>query len=114
MTYSKTYSPCDDCPHSFSKNNQESNVCKICEFNQALDRINRQKAEIERLEGLANHNRVLINELNKGIAESKTEAVKEFVMRFEKKIKEVKFTLGQTWEIQSALKEVKKEMVGEG
>lgn len=46
MTYSKTYSPCDDCPHSFSKNNQESNVCKICEFKQALDLINRQKAEI--------------------------------------------------------------------
>lgn len=50
MTYSKTYSPCDDCPHSFSKNNQESNVCKICEFKQALDLINRQKAEIEELE----------------------------------------------------------------
>ena len=49
MTYSKTYSPCDDCPHSFSKNNQESNVCKICEFNQALDLINNQKAEIEAL-----------------------------------------------------------------
>ncbi len=44
----------------------------------------------------------------------KAKAVKEFVMRFEKKIRDVKFTLGQTWEIQSALKEVEKEMVGEG
>ena len=42
MTYKKTYSPCDECPHSYSKNNQESNMCKICEFN-------RQQAEIERL-----------------------------------------------------------------
>ena len=40
------------------------------------------------------------------------DVVKEFIKRFEKKIKEVKFTIGQTWEIQSALKEVEKEMAG--
>lgn len=45
MTYKKTYSPCDECPHSYSKNNQESNMCKICEFQQSLDLINRLKAE---------------------------------------------------------------------
>ena len=28
----QTYNPCDDCPHSYSKNNQESRMCKICEF----------------------------------------------------------------------------------
>lgn len=28
----KTYNPCDDCRYSFSKNNQESEMCKICEF----------------------------------------------------------------------------------
>lgn len=49
MRYAKTYNPCDDCQHSFSKNNQESNVCKICEFKQSQDLINRQKAEIEKL-----------------------------------------------------------------
>ena len=43
-----------------------------------------------------------------------SEPVQEFIKRFEKKIKDVKFTIGQTWEIQSALKEVEKEMVGEG
>lgn len=47
--YAKTYNPCDDCQHSFSKNNQESYVCKICEFKQALDLINRQQAEIDKL-----------------------------------------------------------------
>lgn len=38
MAYKKTYNPCDDCPHSFSKNNQESNTCKICEFKELLDK----------------------------------------------------------------------------
>ena len=31
-TYNKTYNPCDDCKYSYSKNNQESEMCKICEF----------------------------------------------------------------------------------
>lgn len=38
MAYKKTYNPCDDCPHSFSKNNQESDICKICEFKKLLDK----------------------------------------------------------------------------
>ena len=38
MAYKKTYNPCDDCPYSFSKNNQESNTCKICEFKELLDK----------------------------------------------------------------------------
>lgn len=79
----------------------------------ALDLINRQKAEIEMLQGLANHHRNVIDYLNNGIAIAKAKAIKEFVMRFEKKIRDVKVTLGQTWEIQSALKEVEKEMVGD-
>lgn len=40
------------------------------------------------------------------------DGVKEFIKRFEKKIKDVKFTIGQTREIQSALKAVEKEMAG--
>jgi uncharacterized OsmC-like protein len=43
----------------------------------------------------------------------KSEVVKEFVKKFEREIKDVKFTLGQTFEIQSALRDVLKEMVGE-
>ena len=38
MVYKKTYNPCDECPYSFSKNNQESNMCKICEFKELIDR----------------------------------------------------------------------------
>jgi predicted amidophosphoribosyltransferase len=32
MKTQQTYNPCDDCRHSFSKNGQESGMCKICEF----------------------------------------------------------------------------------
>lgn len=28
----QTYNPCDDCQYSYSKNNQESGMCKICEL----------------------------------------------------------------------------------
>ena len=52
-------------------------------------------------------------EIQKRLAEvSAVDVVKEFIKRFEKKIKDVKFTIGQTWEIQSALKAVEKEMAG--
>ena len=44
---------------------------------------------------------------------AKSEAIKEYIKRFEKNIKNVQFTLGQTREIQSALKQTKEEMVGE-
>lgn len=32
MKHIKTHNPCDDCEHSFSKNNQQSDICKRCEF----------------------------------------------------------------------------------
>lgn len=35
--YKRTYNPCDDCPYSYSKNNQDSGMCKICEFKELLD-----------------------------------------------------------------------------
>ena len=60
-----------------------------------LDLINRQKAEIERLKG--------------EVANISAKTLK----RFEKNIKDVKVTLGQTWEIQNAIKKTLKEMVGE-
>lgn len=37
MSYKQTYNPCDDCRHSYSKNNQEMNECKICEFKRYID-----------------------------------------------------------------------------
>lgn len=36
MSYKQTYNPCDECEYSYSKNNQETNVCKICEFKALL------------------------------------------------------------------------------
>ena len=47
MANNKTYNPCDDCPHSFSKNNQESDVCKICEFRQLLDKPTADVVEVK-------------------------------------------------------------------
>ena len=38
MAYKQTYNPCDDCQYSYSKNGQESNMCKVCEFRQLLDK----------------------------------------------------------------------------
>ena len=32
MRTKQTYNPCDDCRYSYSKNGQESEMCKICEF----------------------------------------------------------------------------------
>ena len=48
MAYPKSYNPCDDCPYSFSKNNQESNMCKICEFKQLLDKPTADVVEVVR------------------------------------------------------------------
>lgn len=41
MSYEQIYNPCDECEYSYSKNNQETNVCKICEFKALL----KQKSE---------------------------------------------------------------------
>lgn len=38
MTYKKTYNPCDECNYSYSKNNEESNMCKICEFQELVEK----------------------------------------------------------------------------
>ena len=32
-----TYNPCDECRYSYSKQNQESNQCKVCEFKTYVD-----------------------------------------------------------------------------
>ena len=71
LTYAKTYNPCDDCLHSFTKNNQESNECKICEFKQSLELNDRLQAENERLK----------NDFFKRHYAAKAEAVTEFVER---------------------------------
>ena len=91
--------------------------CREIMAGNALDLINRQKAEIERL---VETNKGLLKDLQtyhdiriEDIKTAKFEAIKEFEKKFEKKIKDVQFTLGQTWEIQNALKDTSKEMLGE-
>ena len=100
-------------------------VCQHLLSYHALDLINRQKAEIERYEKennaefkkweiLAERTKELYHDLYeeaKGVVRAET--TKEFVKLFEKKIKDVQFTLGQAWEIQCALKDVAKEMTGD-
>lgn len=88
---------------------------------ETVDMLTRQKAEIERLtEGCKIQAKYIdhLEQTEKFVenekAKAKSEARKEFVKKFEKKIKDVKFTLGQTWEIQCALKGVLEEMEGEG
>jgi hypothetical protein len=80
---------CGNCP---LKDIPDIEECERKCKEDALGLINRQKAEIERL---------------------KKEAVgisARTLKRFEKEIKDVQFTIGQTWEIQCALKDVLKEM----
>ena len=102
-TKGNTSDVCSDCPllHTDICTEEENGVMKL-----ALDLINRQNAEIERLKGLKNHRQELINELNKGITEAKAEAVKEFADR----LKSLgRFTDGDRYYIDK----IKKEMVGE-
>lgn len=33
----RTFNPCDECGYSYSKQNHESGMCKICEFKKMLD-----------------------------------------------------------------------------
>lgn len=32
----QSFNPCDECPYSYSKNNQETGMCDICEFQKLL------------------------------------------------------------------------------
>lgn len=81
------------------------------------------QAEIERLREENKNQKLVIEEIEdtinplpfetdfeKAIRIAKSEAIKEFIKRFEKKIKDVKFTIGQTWEIECALEQTLKEM----
>ena len=82
-------------------------ICLIREGYRTLlraeEKLKRQQAENERLNAEKDN-------LIKTYGECMTEAIKEFAEKFEIKIKDVQFTLGQTWEIQNALKDTLKEM----
>jgi hypothetical protein len=87
---------CDDCPR-FDVDDKTTVDCMCCLMREALDLINRQKAEIERLQKDINVvNNVIKNTFllkadknNDPFAEIKAEAIKEFAER----LKEKKFEL---------------------
>ena len=93
---------CNLCP-MFEKCKTDINALE----KHTLDLINRQNEEIGRLLKAIEDKHCVYE---KRVV---TEAIKEFEKKFEKKIKDVQFTLGQTWEIQNALKDTREEMVGD-
>ena len=90
--------------------------CKNYVTIDALNLIFELKAEIDKLKGYKNLYEDLKTEnleTIKSIKTVETKAIKEFVKKFEKNIKDVNFTLGQTWDIQTALEKTSKEMTEE-
>jgi len=53
-SYPMMFNPCDECNYSYSKNNEVSSMCKICEFKQYLD-LERQGRLIVLPEKLIGH-----------------------------------------------------------
>ena len=49
-----TYNPCDDCKYSFSYNNQECPICKMCELKYFSAEYVAQKSKVDRLERICN------------------------------------------------------------
>lgn len=46
---SRTFKPCDECDYSFSKQNQESRMCRICELKKALQDVKTLSGMYEKL-----------------------------------------------------------------
>ena len=97
---------------------EDPNICDVCPFYDkekgckdtgfdmlayAIDLIKKKNAEIENLKA---DKEALIN----GQITLQKNLPKVTLNRFEKNIKDVQFTLGQTWEIQCALEKTLKEM----
>ena len=95
--------------------------CSQITANAALDLINRQKAEIEKLEGSTIVSNIMESQRIK--REAKAEAIKKFATKFLEKIHEHHYWLTDPYNskdygmfttgIEQAVNETKKEMVGE-
>lgn len=104
------YGDCQDCFYG----DTDQRCCRDDLMQNCLEYFNRLQAENERLQNTLDDvldRQPLLVERSEKYA--KAEAYKEYHKRFEKNIKDVQVTLGQTWEIQNALKKTYKEMVGE-
>ena len=104
---------CDDCPYE--------NLCTDTDITKfALDLINRQKAEIERLEqekGQFEADVEMFTDIGKMYSELKAEAVKEFAEKLKEYVESYDVTTGYRVTIVQAVEEetidnLVKEMVG--
>ena len=106
MKHVKTHNPCDDCEHSFSKNNQQSDICKRCEFKrlQVENEILQINAASAFQEGL-NENKALFEK----------EILEQFVQKLKTRADELKLVrIDGKWAIsQYDIDKVLKELVGE-
>ena len=82
-------------------------------INDILPEYSSQKAENERLKEKVKGFQELWCGAESDLRTARVEAAKDFVEKFENKINDVQFTLGQIVEIDCALKDVVKEMTGE-
>ena len=94
----------------------KSCCCKQCDeepdFQEAINLINRQKAEIERLEKTYKADQQLISALNKSDNLAKSEAYKEFAERL-KETSVLRAGCVPWYDIHAAIDYLLKEMVGE-
>lgn len=84
MAYTKTYNPCDDCQYSFTKNNQESGMCNICEFKGLIDSNRRAQCQINRLKKYDEERDIEFHA--RLISKAKTEVAREILAEIEKEI----------------------------
>ena len=71
---------CDNCKHSFGN-------CQVNLMLESLSLINRQKAEIERLQGYNENLQTANTDLSNEILDIKAEAIKEFADRLKEFVK---------------------------
>lgn len=97
---------CDNCPYAYK-------TCTV--YKDAIDLINRQKAEIERLRSMNRAKLATIHDLQIELKTAKSEAIKEFAERLKEKaytyssITGYKSTVVDVCEIDSVME----EMVGD-
>lgn len=66
MNYEQTYNPCDECDYSYSKNNQKTGMCKVCEFGMLLGRTDKIISLLQKELALAvkERNRCIANNIS--------------------------------------------------
>lgn len=103
-----TKQTCGKCPyHQFGK------LCKVERSKDALDLINRQKAEIERLKEGIKFERERVDNIPNLLQQSKSEAVREFAERVNQLTTSYWFDNINKEHIDYIVKEIVKEMVGD-